>query len=57
MLVFLIAVVVILTVVVAGTILGGLAALVLLATGKRKRGEMFAYGPYFTIAALVLSLI
>lgn len=46
-----------LTVVIAGTILGGLAALVLLATGKRKRGEMFAYGPYFTIAALVLSLI
>ncbi|MCI6283767.1 A24 family peptidase [Selenomonas sp.] len=46
-----------LTVVVAGTILGGLAALVLLLTGRRKRGEMFAYGPYFTIVALVLALV
>ena len=38
-------------------ILGGVAALLLLVTKRRKRGEMFAYGPYFTVAALVLALI
>lgn len=46
-----------LAVVAAGIVLGGLAALVLLATGRRKRGEMFAYGPYFTIAALALAIV
>ena len=46
-----------LMVVLFGTILGGVAALVLLATKRRKRGEMFAYGPYFTIVALALALL
>ena len=46
-----------LTVACTGMILGGVAALLLLATKRRKRGEMFAYGPYFTVAALVLTLI
>lgn len=46
-----------LTVVAAGIVLGGLAALLLLATGKRKKGDRFAYVPYFTVAALVLALI
>lgn len=45
-----------LTVGVSGILLGGLAALVLLACKRRKRGDMFAYGPYFTIAAIVLTL-
>lgn len=45
-----------LTVGVSGILLGGLAALVLLACRRRKRGDMFAYGPYFTIAAIVLTL-
>lgn len=46
-----------LTVACTGMILGGVAALLLLVTKRRKRGEMFAYGPYFTVAALVLTLI
>ena len=46
-----------LTVVCTGMILGGVAALLLLVTKRRKRGEMFAYGPYFTVAALVLTLV
>lgn len=43
-------------VVVAGLILGGIAALLLLVTGKKKRGEYFAYGPCFTIIALLAAL-
>ena len=43
------------TVACAGMILGGVAALLLILTKQRKRGEMFAYGPYFTIAALFLT--
>ncbi|WP_288311502.1 A24 family peptidase [uncultured Selenomonas sp.] len=46
-----------LTVGCTGMILGGLAALLLLVTKRRQRGEMFAYGPYFTVAALVLTLV
>ena len=46
-----------LTVCCTGMILGGLAALLLLVTKRRQRGEMFAYGPYFTVAALVLTLV
>ena len=46
-----------LTVACTGMILGGVAALLLLVTKRRKRGEMFAYGPYFTVAALVLTLV
>ena len=40
-----------------GILLGGAAALVLLLTKKRSRGEFFAYGPYFPLAALVLTLV
>lgn len=46
-----------LTVGCTGMILGGLAAFLLLVTKRRQRGEMFAYGPYFTVAALVLTLV
>jgi len=35
-----------------GTISGGIAALLLLLTGRIKRGENMAYGPYFIFAAL-----
>ena len=45
------------TVVIAGIVMGGLAALLLLATGKRKKGDYFAYGPYFTISALIFTLL
>lgn len=41
----------------AGTVLGGLAALVLLLTGQKKRKSSFAYGPYFMLTALVLMLV
>ncbi|MBQ1890661.1 MAG: prepilin peptidase, partial [Selenomonas sp.] len=43
-------------VVAAGLVLGGIAALLLLITGKKKRGEYFAYGPCFTIIALLAAL-
>ena len=46
-----------LTVVLIGTILGGLAALVLLLTKRKQRGDRFAYGPCFTIVALGLALL
>ncbi len=45
------------TVVIAGIVMGGIAALLMLATGKRKKGDYFAYGPYFTISALVFTLL
>ena len=45
------------TVVIAGIVLGGMAALIMLATGKRKKGDFFAYGPYFTISALLFTLL
>ena len=45
------------TVVIAGIVLGGMAALILLATGKRKKGDFFAYGPYFTISAQLFTLL
>lgn len=41
---------------VAGSIFGGLSALVLL-LGKKKRKSAFAYGPYFTLTTLALLLI
>ena len=40
---------------VSGLILGGLAALVLLITGRKKRSDYFPYGPGFTITALFLA--
>ncbi len=46
-----------LTVVCAGLFLGGLAALWLLLTGQKKRKDAFAYGPCFTIPAILSLLI
>lgn len=40
-----------------GIILGGLVALLLLLTGKKKRKSAFAYGPYFALTTVVLFLI
>lgn len=40
---------------VPGLILGGLAALVLLITGRKKRSDYFPYGPGFTSTALFLA--
>lgn len=41
----------------AGTVLGGLAALVLLLAGQKNRKSSFAYGPYFMLTALALMLV
>lgn len=41
----------------AGSVFGGLSALVLLLLGKKKRKSAFAYGPYFTLTTLTLLLI
>ena len=35
-----------------GIITGGISALVMLLTGKKKRKSTFAYGPYLIIGAL-----
>ena len=43
-------------VVCVGLFLGGIAALFLLLTGQKKRKDAFAYGPYFTLPA-ILSLL
>ena len=40
-------------VIVLGLIGGGIGALILLKFGHKKRTDTFAYGPYFTIAALL----
>lgn len=42
--------------IILGFCLGGLAALFLLITKQKKRKEFFAYGPYFSAAAIFLSL-
>lgn len=42
--------------VILGFCLGGLAALFLMLTKQKKRKEFFAYGPYFSAAAIFLSL-
>ena len=42
--------------VILGFCLGGVAALFFLLSKQKKRKEFFAYGPYFSIAALLLSL-
>ena len=41
----------------AGLILGGIAAFFLILTGKKKRKDYFAYGPYFTLTAIILTTI
>ena len=46
-----------LTITITGLILGGIAALLLLVTGKKKRNEYFAYGPYFTIVTIIVAVI
>ncbi len=46
-----------LTVVCAGLFLGGLAALWLLLTRQKKRKDSFAYGPCFTIPAILSFLV
>ena len=45
-----------LTVALAGCLLGGLFALFALLTGRKKRGEAIPYAPGFTLAALAVSL-
>ncbi len=42
--------------IILGFCLGGIAALLFLLTGQKKRKEYLAYGPYFAAAALFLSL-
>ena len=42
--------------VILGFCLGGIAALFFLITKRKKKREFFAYGPYFSLAALFLSL-
>ena len=41
-----------LNVVLYGTILGGIAALLMILAKKKDRGSYFAYGPYFTLTAI-----
>lgn len=43
-------------VVIAGTICGGLAAIVMILAKKKTRDSYFAYGPYFTISAIYFLL-
>lgn len=45
-----------LSVVLIGSIAGGVAALLMILTRKKDRRSYFAYGPYFTIAALYILL-
>ena len=40
-----------------GSIAGGIAALIMLATKKMNRRDMFAYGPYFAMTALMFLLL
>lgn len=44
------------TIAIAGILLGGLAALLLLLSGHKKKNEYFAYCPYFTIAAILAAI-
>ncbi len=44
------------TVSLLGFLLGGIAAVFLLITGKKKKRDFFAYGPYFSATAIFLTL-
>ena len=46
-----------LNVVLYGTILGGIAALLMILAKKKDRGSYFAYGPYFTLTAIYFLVI
>ena len=46
-----------LAVILLGFFLGGLAALLLLLTGNKKRRDFIAYGPYFAGSAILLSVL
>lgn len=46
-----------LTITMAGFILGGIAAFFLILTGQKKRTDYFAYGPYFTLTAIIINTI
>jgi leader peptidase (prepilin peptidase)/N-methyltransferase len=39
-----------------GALLGGVAAVILLTTGKRRRGQSIQYGPFLSLAAMVTLL-
>ena len=43
-------------VIAAGSILGGVAALIMLLVNKKDRKSYFAYGPYFTLTAIYILL-
>ena len=45
-----------LNVVLYGTILGGISALLMILAKKKSRGSYFAYGPYFTLSAIYFLL-
>ena len=45
-----------LTISIVGLIFGGIAAFFLILTGQKKRTDYFAYGPYFTLTAIILYL-
>ena len=45
-----------LNIVLYGTILGGIAALLMILAKKKSRGSYFAYGPYFTLSAIYFLL-
>ena len=46
-----------LDVVLYGTILGGIAALLMILAKKKERGSYFAYGPYFTLTAIYFLIL
>ena len=46
-----------LTIVISGVVLAGIAAIIMLVTKKKGRQDYFAYGPYFTLSALAFTLL
>ena len=45
-----------LNIILYGTILGGISALLMILAKKKSRGSYFAYGPYFTLSAIYFML-